>query len=331
MKPLLKKLLNILRVVLGIGLLYYVLTVTSGWETVLALRHHLGVLLGLLALPLFGAAVESVRLGLLSRAQGMQLSFARGYQLVAIGTLFNFAIPGGTGGDVMKLYYMATANRKRMVEAALVVFVDRVVALSSMLVLLLILALLNLNLVRQIVVIRWLVLIAVVALGALAVVTAVSFSRRWRNTRLYGWAMQKLPLSHQLERIFDALYAYRARKKALLGAAGWSLVGHLALTTMFLAVGLALIPGAPVRMIPFLSLLGILANIIPITPGGLGVGETALEQLFGLVGFSGGAALMLAWRMSMLPLCVIGAIFYALGLRQWQLVTTDTIPVSEQV
>ncbi|MCA9971132.1 MAG: flippase-like domain-containing protein, partial [Anaerolineales bacterium] len=314
-KRLLKTLLAILRVALGAGLLIYVLSVTGGWQTLRQLRQHGWVLVGLLALPLFGAAVEAVRLRLLARAHHIPLSLGRGYRLVAVGALFNFAIPGGTGGDVMKLYYLATANRRQVVEAATIVFVDRLVALFSMLWLMLALALLNWPLLQAYALIRLLVGVVVLGIAGLALVAAVSFSARWRRSRLYRWIMARLPLRAHVERLFDALIAYRDHKRALAAAAAWSLVGHLALSTMFLAVGRALIPAAPPQIIPFLALLGVLVNIIPITPGGLGVGEAALEQLFALVGYSGGAALMLAWRLSMLPLCALGALFYAAGMR----------------
>lgn len=314
-KPLLQKLLSLLRVALGAGLLIYVLSVTGGWQTLQQLRHSAWVLLGLLALPLFGAAVEAVRLKLLAQAHAIPLSIGRGYRLVAVGTLFNFAIPGGTGGDVMKLYYLASANRRQVVEAATIIFVDRLVALFSMLWLMLALALLNWPLVRAQPVIQGLVGIIVLGILGLGTVAAVSFSSRWRRSRLYGWAMARLPFRRHLERLFDALVAYRGHKRTLAGAFLWSLAGHLALSGMFLAVGGVLIPDAPARMVPFLALLGILVNIVPITPGGLGVGEAALDQLFALVGFGGGAALMLAWRLSMLPLCGLGAVFYARGMR----------------
>jgi hypothetical protein len=62
--------------------------------------------------------------------------------------------------------------------------------------------------------------------------------------------------------------------------------------------------------------LGMLANALPVTPGGIGVGEAAFEQLFALAGgVAGGAMLILSWRIGMLPICLLGLIFYAFGIR----------------
>jgi hypothetical protein len=63
-------------------------------------------------------------------------------------------------------------------------------------------------------------------------------------------------------------------------------------------------------------LLGLVANALPITPGGLGVGEAAFEGLFRTVGYAGGAHLILAWRAGMLALCCVGCVFYILGDRK---------------
>ena len=311
-----KKLLTVLRIAVGIGLLVYVISVTGGWETILKLGDSPWILVALPIAPLLGAAVEAIRLKLLCLALRIHISFARGYQLVAIGTLYSLVLPGGTGGDVVKLYYMARENRGRMVESGLVLLVDRAVALFGLLLLILMLALLNLNLVLENTAIGWLVVAAAAAAIGIILFMQMAFSTRLRQGKLYAFATRKLPLGRFLARVLEALYAFREHKRAILVALAWSLCGHLVLAAMLLALGTVLMPDAPVRILPFLSLLGSLASVIPITPGGIGVGEAATEKLYSLVGISGGAALILSWRLSTLPLCAIGAIFSIAGVRR---------------
>src|SRR5262244_3072196 len=98
-----KHIFTILRAALGVGLLYYVLKVTGGWAAAKQLISTRWLLPWLSCLTIFSAAIEAKRLGFLFGAQGMRLSFVHSYRVVAIGALFNFCIPGGTGGDVMKL------------------------------------------------------------------------------------------------------------------------------------------------------------------------------------------------------------------------------------
>jgi uncharacterized membrane protein YbhN (UPF0104 family) len=61
-----------------------------------------------------------------------------------------------------------------------------------------------------------------------------------------------------------------------------------------------------VLLIPF----GFLANALPVTPGGLGVGEAAFDTLFHLAGFTGGAVALLGWRVMMMLIGLPGLLYY---------------------
>lgn len=311
-----KNLLTVLRVFLGVGLLYYVLSATGGWSAAHRFLSASWLLPGLTILTLLGAAIESQRLRLLLKSQGIGLSFARGYRVVTIGAFFNFCIPGGTGGDVMKLYYLASENRRQVVEVATVLLVDRAVALFSLLLLVVGLAMADMQLVKDHAVIQLLVAISAGGLVGLVLLAALSCSTRFRASRMYLLVVTRMPLHKYLRRVSDALYAFRDHKAALLGAALLSMSGHVALAIMLIGVASVFIPLAPPLTVCLLSLSGLLANALPITPGGLGVGEAAFEGLFGAVGLSGGATLILAWRLGMLPLCIVGGVLYMAGTRE---------------
>ena len=316
-----RKFLTVLRIAVGIGLLLYVLSVTGGWQTISRLGSSPWILVAVPIVNVLGTAIEAIRLRLLCGARGIDLTFARGFQMVSIGTLYSFVLPGGTGGDVVKLYYIAREHRRRIMEAGLVLLVDRAVALFSLLLMILALALLNLDIVLEHVIVLWLVIAAAVAASTVVCAMKVSFSARIRRSGPYLFVTRRLPLGRIIERVFDALYSFREHKREILGAVGWSLCGHVCLGSILLMTGMALMPDAPARILPFLSMLGLLANIIPITPGGLGVGEAATETLYSLVGFSGGAALILAWRLGTLPVCVIGSIYSIVGIKHRNLAT----------
>src|SRR5262249_49897137 len=82
---------------------------------------------------------------------------------------------------------------------------------------------------------------------------------------------------------------------------------------LFSAAAKVFIPNAPPLVVSLLSLLGLLANALPITPGGLGVGEAAFEGLFRSIGYTHGSQLILAWRAGMIALCGIGCALYIAG------------------
>ena len=318
MKNTIRRFFLILRAALGVGLLYYVLKVTGGWAAAKQLISAKWLLPWLSALTIFSAAIEARRLGVLFGAQGMSLSFVEGYRAVAIAALFNFCIPGGTGGDVMKLYYLAADSRGRRVEIATLIFVDRAVALFCMLSLVVALALLDWRLVWDYPLIGSLVVAAAVGAVGLLVCGAIAFSSRLRESRWYAFIMDRAPLRRYLTRAADALYVFRENRAALTRAAALSVIGHLALLGVMNAAARAFIPDAPPLTVNLLALLGLLANALPITPGGMGVGEAAFEGLFRSVGYGGGARLILAWRVGMLTLCCLGCALYITGARRGQ-------------
>jgi glycosyltransferase 2 family protein len=246
----------------------------------------------------------------------MQLSLGQRYRLISVGTFFNFCLPGATGGDVVKLYYLASEKRGRGVEMAMVLLIDRVVALASLLTLVIGLALLDGQLIREHVLIRWFVTVAGAAMGGLALVATISCSRTFRARGVFQSIIGILPFRRYFERASDAVYAFRNHKRAVTLAALVCLFGHLAWTGMFLCVGTILMPQAKGLTIAVLALIGMLANALPITPGGLGVGEAAFDRLFTLTGLIGGAPLLLAWRTGMLPLCAVGCVVYVIGMKR---------------
>jgi uncharacterized protein (TIRG00374 family) len=315
-KRLTKKLLIVLRIAFGVGLLCYVVSKMGGWSTAKQFVAIVWLLPGMAVLTLLGASIESMRLGLLFKPQGIRLSFTEGFRLVSIGAFFNFCIPGGTGGDVMKLYYLASENRKQVVEVATVVLVDRAVALFALLLLVVGLALLDGRLIRNFPPVRWLITASVVGMIGLIGLAVISFSTRVRASRLYRYVTLNLALHRYLVRAFDVLYAFRCCKTAILAAGGVSLLGHMALASMFLAAGRVFFPDSNGLVISVLALLGMLANVLPITPGGLGVGEVAFDHLFGMIGLVGGASLLLAWRVGTLPICFVGCILYMAGVQK---------------
>lgn len=298
--------------VLGLALLAWVLSRT-GLRTLEPVLTNAWVLVPLLGLTAVGATVEAERLRVLFRASGLNLTWGGAYRVVPVSTFFNFCIPGGTGGDVVKLYYLALANEKREIEVATVLVVDRAIALAAVLLFVLLMAAVNYEVVVANATLRTLVVTFIGGLAALGVVVSLAWSTRLRSTRFYDWLMERIPLSRYIRRVADALHRFRDRKRFLAAAALISLAGHMAGAVTFVLISSLVIPAAPWQLVAFLAMAGMVANAIPLTPGGIGVGEAAFDHLFGLLGYAGGAALLLTWRVTMIPLAVVGATLYITG------------------
>jgi glycosyltransferase 2 family protein len=302
------------RGVLGAALLVYVLRTGGAWTQLRELFGVLWLVALLNAFPLVGATVEALRLGVLFGAQHLHLPFRIGVRVVAIGALFNLWIPGGTGGDVMKLYYIAGRHTGRGVEVATILLVDRAVALFALLTLILALLLIQRPL-MLVPVIRGATIGVAVVLGAILAGTAFIWSARIRASAVYRGVLARVPLGRHIARAADAAYRFRDHKTAILKAALLSMTGHALLAVTFAIAGTVLVPGLPPLVVGTLSLLGLVANALPVTPGGLGVGEAASEALFRSVGVPGGASLIAAWRVGTILICVLGAAYYIRGMR----------------
>ncbi len=308
-------LLRIARAALGTALLIYVLRSGGAWTQ---LRELLGVfwLVALLnAFPLVGASIEAMRLGVLFGAQRMHLPFRVGIRVVAIGALFNLWVPGGTGGDVMKLYYIAGRHAGRGIEVATILLVDRAVALFALLMLILALLLAQRPL-MLVPIIRSATILVVGVLATMMLGLALVWSSRIRSSALYQGTLSNMPLGRHLARAADAAYRFRDHKAALVKAAMLSMMGHALLAVTFAIAGTVLVPTVAPMVVGSLSLLGLVANALPVTPGGLGVGEAASEALFRAVGVTGGASLIAAWRVGTLLVSVLGAVFYIRGMHE---------------
>jgi hypothetical protein len=235
---------------------------------------------------------------ILCRAVGVSLSLGEAIRLNLIGAFFNTAVPGSTGGDVVKAWY-AARETGRGVRAVLAVFADRVTGLVG-LALFATGALVALGPREGLSSPRLIVAAAVVALGGGSLVLLSARLRRWLGL---GRLARRLPFRGVMTEAGAALRVYRERPRALLAGLGISLGNHaiagfcvfllargLGVTALELPVALALVPIA--------NLFG----AIPLLPGGWGVGEVAFAYLFGLVGVPATEAVSLSivYRLGML-------------------------------
>jgi uncharacterized protein (TIRG00374 family) len=76
--------------------------------------------------------IAGLRWHLLLRVQGIVLGWGRLGALLLIGVFFNFLIPGGTGGDVVKIFYLLKETPGKRVPALLSVLVDRLIGLVGL-------------------------------------------------------------------------------------------------------------------------------------------------------------------------------------------------------
>jgi uncharacterized protein (TIRG00374 family) len=181
-----------------------------GLRTVLLETNHLWALWSVL---LFGPVpfMCAIRLIWMLQIQQVRLSLWPSIKLTFAGNFFNFALPGTTGGDVIKAYYITRFTHKKT-EAVTTVFLDRAIGLLALVLMAgaLIIFTRDPSQFRKLGITLALICVALAA-GALIV-----FSGRIRRTLRLRELLARLPMHEQLERIGGATLAMRRHKLLVL-------------------------------------------------------------------------------------------------------------------
>lgn len=271
------------------------------------------VTLAALALILVHITLISSRLSLLFRPQGLTLPLRTSLRLTLVGLFFDIFLPGASGGTVAKLFYATRESGGRRTQVATVVVFDRIIGLFSLLVLPLLFAPMFPQLVSGVHTLRLILISYLAIISFLVAVFLVCLFRRSFVTRLAG-VIHYPPVENFLSRALETIGTYRQAPGTLWSALGLSLLANISIIGV-IGLGLLVVDPASVAWKLFLVVpIGQIANSLPITPGGLGVGEMAFNTLFKLSGLTGGAEAMLCWRIWTVLISCLGLFFYVRGV-----------------
>ena len=307
----------LLRVAIGIAVLAYL--AKSGqvnFSSLIRLFHAWPITLTAVLFLLLDILMMSVRASLLFRTARLSLSLANSVQLNLVGFLFSTFLPGAAGGDIAKLVYATRENRGRRAEVATVLILDRLVGTFSLVLLPLLFAPFFFDLLRSVSVLRRLLYIDALLAGLMPAAAALIMffpPTRSRVSALLGrWpGIKSIAL-----RVLDAMAILGRAQGTLFFALLLSLLANLALIVVT-ALGLyAVNPGSFSTRLALVAPIGHLVNSLPLTPGGIGVGETAFNALFKLTGLSGGAEALLCVRLWNVLVGLLGLVVYLFGMQR---------------
>ena len=318
MKPAARILFAVLRTGIGFGLLIYLgISGAINWSALFGMAAAWPVTVAAFLILLVDVWVTSLRLCVLFAPRGLHLSTFASVRLMLIGVFFNACLPGSTGGDLVKIYYATEGNRGRRTEVATIILLDRATGMFALMIWPLLAALFFPRLVASLPVLRALLLGAGAIAAAMLVGWSVATSPRVRENALLARALQRLPLGSYVQRVFDTVYAFRDNGASVLAAVGLSLLAHTLSVGVTLLAARATNPGGVAWEMALLIPLGHLANTLPLTPGGLGVGEAAFNSLFAMAGLTGGAEALLGWRILTILIGLIGLGYYLQGRKKF--------------
>lgn len=228
----------------------------------------------------------------------VHLAFLTVVRLALIGLFFNLFVPGGVGGDLIKMVYLKKESADRYPQALLTVLLDRLMGLAGLLAIALVSMAANRSMIASssIEMKGILALVAAASLGGLLcglLFWAWPWLSRWSGG-LGARLSQRWPASLMgvAAKIGEALDLLRAAPGKLFLLLVLSMGGHLAAAVGMYLVALAAGAGAEVTFLECLlaTQLANLVSAIPLTPGGLGGRDLVMSLLLRAAGASAAVA-----------------------------------------
>lgn len=308
-----KILMNLLKPLLGfavLGILIWHGGLNPG-EAAKALWNRLDLALAGLLTVTFLSFVAGYRWFLLIHGVGIPITFRRIFSLHMIGLFFVTLIPGGTGGDLIKGFYLYRDFPEYKGRALTSIVIDRLVGMFALLAWGLFGLLLNVHLAFTHPVLKWNSFLYTSLFFGFVVFFATFLSPlgQWGTRLIQKWPYWGKSFFQSLS---EALLDYRKKPLLLLSAFGLTLVVHGCLLLTFFLMGLALGVDLPLQGHAFVVPVLTMINGLPISPGGLGVGEAAGTYLYNIMGVSEGAEILLLYHFYVLITALMGLPFYLL-------------------
>jgi uncharacterized protein (TIRG00374 family) len=231
------------------------------------------------------------------RAAKVRIRRRDSMRLHLTGLFFNGFLPGGTGGDVVKGWYLLKGRNRKQAAAALGTLVaDRITGMFGLIGFAAAMNLLHLRTFSgsPVLAAQGLFILSVAAaMIILTVIFLLPWKPKWwpvsSGKTGTGDAMEERPRGFLAEFAL-ALGAFRKFPVLFLGAIAVSATVHFILVVVYALCARALDVDLPFGLHAYVAPTLTLANGLPISPAGIGVGEAAGMVLYKAVGASHGFA-----------------------------------------
>jgi uncharacterized protein (TIRG00374 family) len=301
---------TIAKVLVAAGLLIWLvesgrLDLHSLFSTPLSVFHVLGMLV-----LLMGMVMQAWRWWWLLKAQQIPLSFQRTLGLVWIGRFLAMVLPGAVGGIMVRAYYVTREAPSAKLAGLSSIVLDRSMGLYASF--LLSVTALVFTVWSSEPLTRPMLHVGVVTILFFMGASLIFLSLSLNPTRNLMLGLVPGRFRAPLEGV---LKAYRGRGTGLSVCFALSLAISVMAMGAFVIAGYAI--GTPVgwKQAFMVCPLVFVASALPISPGGIGVSETAASVLFARFGVETGATIMLMVRLWYLVLRLPGGLLYVFRTR----------------
>jgi glycosyltransferase 2 family protein len=218
----------------------------------------------------------------LNNAQGVKLSFKYTTLLTYIGVAFNTILPGSFGGDMIRLFQIFKKLPANKSAAILSSIVDRLSGLAAILLIICIATPFYMKKFNGTSV-HFLFenCIGVLILCFLSLLFFYFlFSKNLMILRATRAKIDKLRLFKHFNPFFQAIYAYRNNKKIISECLTISLATQVLFVLVVIIISNAMeLPNISLADYMLAVSVAQMANLLPFTPGGIGIGEVAFANI----------------------------------------------------
>ncbi len=313
--PLRKNILTAVKILIASGIIYWL--VQSGKLNFSALKNMLSPGPFFLGLLLLGSSIlfATLRWGVLLETQNIHSKTWPLLKLTLIGTFFNYAVPGGVGGDLVKAFYFYKDQKESRATAVSSVAVDRILGLYTMVLMALTVMFYDFQHVRTSPVLHKLFMLFCVLFLAFTLILFLLFTRRpFFQDRIHKF-LSFLPKQDKFIKLYSSTQLYGSSPGHLFQVVGYSLLAQVTTICFLILAGevSGLAEGTKWSTYFLVAPLGFMATAVPISPAGIGVGQAAFYFLFNnYLGYKSeiGPTIVTAMQIFQLIFGLVGAVFY---------------------
>jgi uncharacterized protein (TIRG00374 family) len=292
-----------LKYVLGIALIVWMVWTGKVDLSVLGTVPAALLLQGLALTAVFHF-LGALRILYILRIRGMQAGAWQCFLYNCTGTLYSSFLPGGISGDAVRAYLFMKAIPGHRLAILGAMVLDRVLGLVSMVFLGLVAALymaMNVAFIRP-----YLGVFAgifVTLIGGVALLHFIGARHRHHDPARKGLVDRAW---NQVTRMVASLRIHEYPPRALTFVVLQSMVIHVMVVVLVYLCSLHAASGLDFLRVFVATPVGLLVNAVPLSPGGLGIGENAFELLYNMIGGTNGGTSFLLARVFMYSPALVG-------------------------
>lgn len=310
-----KKVLSFLKYPLMIFLVWYL--IASGKFDYKSLAIFLDVrrivvIFAVILLLVLSSMFFSKRYQIFLNASGYVVRFVQAFTIILIGFFYNNFLPGGTGGDFMRVYYLKRKEKVPISIGTAVTLFDRLLGMLGLVVV----AVLSLWWVAQYssasfdLINNNTLLVSLVILIPIAAVATLFLLRIPAIYNFLERLLSRLFFGEKMVSFMETFQTLIMNTKAIIISFLLCLAGHLITLTCISILAYMLYGSSAVYATFAVAGIVLLTAVVPVTPGNIGWTEWLADGFYRIFGVEGGATIFALWRVVTVLFSLIGGIVY---------------------